>query len=498
MTPLQNLAPLRWPSGPLEIAKREKTEGFDAAIRQTLELWHEPEALEVLKDTPIDCIVIGWAAGLPEDAAQQGSASRLLEAARRRNLAVVGWVEGAADPRAAMAAAKTAGLAAVAMANFTGSADLPVIAWADRAGVPWDSEAAAVAITGNVWPGVSMANDGADATSGPTSVPWLDSNSWYIQMASARLKPPLWVMFDPPGKGAVVPGHSYVKAICDSAAGGGRWVISLDDHLRAGLAARNPAAEQSWKQIAAAARFFKEHAEWKSYRSLGLVGVISDYTGGNFELSGEILNLMSRRDLLFRAIWKSQVTAEALTGLKVLVYADAAPLAGESRRTIADFVEQGGLLVTGPEWPADGQPAPPDFPTELDVRALGNGRLALARKGITDPYQVAIDTQLLLSHRNDLVKIYNSGSSGCTRFTAAKDGRTALLQCLSYADRGGLPTIWVRRRYRSTRLWTIEARAAALQPETSEEYAGVEYHLPANSPPYLALEFQVEQGAEKG
>ena len=129
MTPLQNLAPLRWPSGPLEMAKREKTEGFDAAIRQTLELWHEPEALEVLKDTPIDCIVIGWAAGLPEDAAQQGSASRLLEAARRRNLAVVGWVEGAADPRAAMAAAKTAGLAAVAMANFTGSADLPVIAW---------------------------------------------------------------------------------------------------------------------------------------------------------------------------------------------------------------------------------------------------------------------------------------------------------------------------------------------------------------------------------
>ena len=380
MTPLQNLAPLRWPSGPLEIAKREKTEGFDAAIRQTLELWHEPEALEVLKDTPIDCIVIGWAAGLPEDAAQQGSASRLLEAARRRNLAVVGWVEGAADPRAAMAAAKTAGLAAVAMANFTGSADLPVIAWADRAGVPWDSEAAAVAITGNVWPGVSMANDGADATSGPTSVPWLDSNSWYIQMASARLKPPLWMMFDPPGKGAVVPGHSYVKAVCDSAAGGGRWVISLDDHLRAGPGGPEPGCRTILETDRRRGAFFQRARGVEILPFVGPGGVISDYTGGNFELSGEILNLMSRRDLLFRAIWKSQVTAE-------VDRPEGAGIRGcrAARRGIAahdrGFRRAGWFISHGSGVACDGQPAPPDFPTVARRRA-GEWPAGLARKGM--------------------------------------------------------------------------------------------------------------------
>ena len=492
MTPLQNVVPLHWPSGPIEIARREKTEGFNTLIRRTLERWHEPAALEIAKDTPVDCIVMSWAAGLPVDAEQQRTAGPLLEAARRRNLAVVGWVDGTADHHAAIAAASKAGLAAVAIRGFKGSADLPVIAWSERANVPWDLAAPAVAITGNVWPGVSLASNGGDASSGPTSLPWLDSNSWYIQMARARLKAPLWVMFDPPGKGAVVPARSYARAICDSEAAGGRWVISLDDNLRAELAAGTAAAQESWRQITAAAGFFKEHAEWKSYRSLGLVGVISDFSGGNFELSGEILNLMARRDLLFRVVWKSQATGQLFRGLKALVYADAGPPDRALRRKIADFVEQGGLLVTGPNWGTEGKPEPPDFQTQFDVHAVGKGRVAVARKEITDPYQVAVDTQFLLSHRNDLVKIYNSASSGCTRFTASPDGKTALLQCLSYADRGrgGLRTIWVRQRYRSTRLWTIGAQPVPLDAEASEEYVGVEYHMPANAPQsYFALEF---------
>jgi hypothetical protein len=313
-------------------------------------------------------------------------------------------------------------------------------------------------------------------------------------MARARLKAPLWVVFDPPAGPAVPSPQSYVRAICDSEAAGGRWVISLDDNLRSGLAAGNTAA---WKDIASAAGFFKDHPDWKSYRSLGLVGVISNFAGSDFDLTGEILNLMARRDLLFRVIWKSQAMAQAMpqpfTGLKALIYADAALPEQPLRRKITDFVEQGGLLITGPAWGKAGTPAPPDFQTQFDVLAVGKGRLAVARNAIDDPYQLAGETQLLLSHRNDLVKIYNSPSSGCTRYTASPDGKTALLQCLSYADgrRAGLRTIWVRDRHPSTRLWTIEAPPVTLDAHTSEDYAGVEYHLPANATQaYLALEFE--------
>jgi len=491
---LEDLVPLRWPSGPLEIARREKSEGFDAQSRQTLARWHDPAALEFLKNTAVDAIVISWAAGLAADAEQQRTAGALIEEARRRNLAVIGWVEGTADPNAAIAAAKSAGLAAVAIRGWHGSLDFPVIAWSAREDVPWDSTAPVVAIGGNVWPGVNIASGGGAASAGPTGVPWLDSNGWYIQMARARLKPPLWLTFDPPGKGEVVLPRSYVKAICDSEAAGGRWLISLDDHLRAGLASAAPAALEGWQQIAAAARFFQAHADWKTYRSLGLVGVIADFAGEDSGLTDEILNLMSRRDLLFRAIWKSQAMEQPFTGLKALIYADSALPDSGLRRKITDFVEWGGLLITGPAWGKEGQPAPLDFETQFDVRALGKGRLALARKAIDDPYELAVDTQLLLSFRNDLVKIYNGASSGCTRYTASPDGGTALLECLSYADNAraqGLRTIWVREKYKSARLWTIGAEPSLLEGQPSDEYVGVEYHLPANAPQvYVALEFE--------
>jgi hypothetical protein len=487
---------MRWPSGPLEIARRERTGSLNPAVRQTLEYWHQPAALELLKDSPLDCIVITWAAGLPADAEQWRTAAPLIDAAHRRNLAVVGWVDDPADPQAALAAARSSGLSAVAIRNFKGNSDLPVVAWSEREDVPWDSAAPVVAIAGNVWPAVNIASGGAAPAAGPTSLPWLDSNGWYIQMARERLKAPLWVVFDPGGKGTVFSARSYVNAICDSEAAGGRWLISLDDDLRAGLGSAGPAALETWKQITNSAGFFQEHADWRSYRSLGLVGVISDFRGADFELSGELLNLMARRDLLFRTIWKEQAAQRPFAGLKALVYLDTAAPDPALRRKITEFVEQGGLLIAGPGWAASGKPAgSPGLQTQFDVRSLGKGRLAVAREAITDPYQVAVDTQYLLSHRNDLVKIYNSASSGCTRFTASADSKNAVLQCLSYADggRGGqsLRTVWVALKYRKTRLWTIGAQPQPLDPESAEEYVGVEYHLPASTQQsYLALEFE--------
>ncbi len=491
---LENAVPMRWPSGPLEIARREKSEGFGARARQALQRWHEPAALEILRNTPIDCLVISWAAGLPADAEQWRSAAALVEAASRRGVAVVGLLEGTANHQQALAAAKTAGLAAVAVRGFQGSADIPVIIWSAREDVPWDSRAPAVAISGNVWPGVNPTQGGGAADAGPTSLPWLDSNGWYIQLARARLSAPLWIVFDPPGKGAVFSSQSYANAITDSEVAGGRWLISLDDDFRASLAEGAGSVLQSWKQIAATARFFRDRAGWRSYRSLGLVGVISDFNGADFEMSGELLNLMARRDLLFRVVWKSQAAAQPFTGLKALLYTDAAAPDAALRRKLTEFVERGGLLVTGAGWGAQGKPVPTDFPTQFEVRALGRGRLAVARQPLSDPYQVAVDTQFLLSHRYDLVKIYNAPSSGCTRFTAAADGRKALLQCVSYADGGrggsGLRTIWVREQFAKARLWSIGNEPVALSAEPSEEFTGLEYQVPAAAPrSYLALQF---------
>jgi hypothetical protein len=493
MAQLQNAIPIRWAGGPLEIAVRGRTESLNPQTRQALERFHDPGSLGVLEGSPIDCLVVSWAGGLPEDAAQQKSIAPLLEAARKRSLAVVGWVASAADPNAAIAAAKSAGLAGLVIQGFKGQSDFPVIPCCDRAAVAWGATAPAMAVMDNVWPGVSRQSYGADA--GPTSTPWLDSNGWYVQLARARSETPLWLMFDPPGTGYVTPAQSYSTAICDSAAPGARWVISLDANLRSGLAEGNSTASATLKQIGAAAGFYRNHEEWQTFRSLGVVGVISDFTGDNLDMSGEILNLMARRNLQFRAIWKSQAMAKPFAGLKSLVYADTGAPAADLRRKMMAFVEQGGLLVTGPKWGPEGKPANPEFPTQFEVRVLGKGRLAVARQALSDAYQVAVDTQLLTSHANDLVKVYNSSSSGCSLFTGSPDGKKALLQILSYANAGrssGLRTVWVSQRYRSCRLWSVGAEGSiSLDASPSEEYFGMEYKIPQATPASFALEFEV-------
>jgi hypothetical protein len=494
MAQLQNAIPIRWAGGPLEIAARGRTESLTPQTRQALERFHDPASLGILEGSPIDCVLVSWAGGLPEDAAQQKSIAPLLGAARQRNLTVVGWVTGAADHNAAIAAAKSAGLAGAVIEGFKGKSDFPVIPCCERTAMAWDSTGPALAVTGNVWPGVSMQSYGADA--GPTSAPWLDSNGWYVQLVRARSGTPLWLIFDPPGKGYVTPSQNYSTAICDTEAAGARWVISPDASLQSGLAEGNSTAKETLKQIGAAAGFYRDHADWKAFHSLGVAGVISDFTGDNFEMSGEILNLMARRNLQFRAIWKSQAMAKPFTGLKSLVYADTAAPAADLRRKMMTFVEQGGLLVTGPKWGPEGKPANPDFPTQFEVRAFGKGRLAVARKALSDAYQVAVDTQFLTSHANDLVKVYNASSSGCSLFTGSADGKRALLQILSYANAGrsssALRTVWVSQKYRSCRLWSIGADGPKpLEGSPSEEYFGMEYKIPQATPGCLALEFEV-------
>lgn len=502
MAQLQNVIPMRWTSGPLEIAKRVKSGTLTPENRQTIEKWHTPAALDLVGKSPVDCLVLAWAAGLPEDSEQQKTAAPLVAAARQRGLSVVGWTDGAIDNNAAIASAKAAGLSAIAIQNFKGKSDFPVIAWSDRSEAAYDSPGPLIAVTGNVWPGVAPSANRNDPNAGPTGLPWLDSNSWFIQMARTRLRVPLWLMFDPPGKGEVITAQRYAAVVSDAETPGAHWAISLDDNVRAGLLSGNAAAKDTWDRIGNSVAFYQGHTDWKAYGSLGQVGVISDFTGENFDRSGEILNLMGRRDLLFRAIWKSQAAALPFTGLKTLVYPDAGQPAPELRRKMVAFAQQGGLLVTGPGWGAEGVAVDPGFHSIFDVRTLGKGRLAVAKEEIIDSYQVAVDVQLLHSYRNDLVKFYNSSSSGCTLLTGSAGGRRALLQSLSYADRRGgfggtntntpQKTVWFREKYSKAKAWSIGADAVALQSEPAGEFPGVEFRLPASysGQAYVAMELE--------
>ena len=482
---------MRWPGGPLDVAIRQKAEGFTPQARQALEYWQTPAALDMIEGALVNCLVVSWAAGLPEDAGQQSALRPLVEAARRRNLEVVGWVDGKVDANAIVGAAKEAGLSAVAIQNFAGKSDFPVISWGDRAHAPLVSTAPVMPVTDNAWPGV--AGRGAGASAGPTALPWLDSNAWYVQLARARTKAQVWIVAHPPAKNEVIPARSYPLAVCDSAVAGGRWVISLDDALRGALAEKKDAAVATMKSISAATSFFDKHREWQNYGPLGVVGVLSDFSADNYDFASEVVNLASRRDLLTRVFADPNQHVPDLTGLKAVLWADTAAPSPALAKRLTAFVEQGGLVVAGPKWGAGGRSVG-NTHERFDIRALGKGRLAVAKGDLSDPWEFVVDAEGFISHANAVVKLFNGSASGGFNYSGTLDGKRAVVQLLSYASYGGrgaseMATAWTRTKYRTARAWTLDAAGPVALPVAACEDGGTEYHLPA-IPSYIALELE--------
>ncbi len=148
--------PMKWPCGPLEWARRSKGKKPDAGLKETLDAWAQPAALEILKGTPVNCLVVEWADGAPEDAAQQEVLKPLVAAGRAKGISFVGTV-AAKDVAAAAAAAHAAGLDALMVSEPAGANwDLPAILQSPRDKVVWESATPVFCVTDNVWPGVQM------------------------------------------------------------------------------------------------------------------------------------------------------------------------------------------------------------------------------------------------------------------------------------------------------------------------------------------------------
>ncbi|MCL4401583.1 MAG: hypothetical protein M1436_02815 [Acidobacteria bacterium] len=343
----------------------------------------------------------------------------------------------------------------------------------------------AVLIQGE-WPGLRIAQERGDASAGgPTGAPWIDSNGWQVRLA--RVRNPgkaVWVAAEPPKSTAVLSPESHILAVADTAADGGRWVLTLDSALASGLRSGNAGALAAWKTILGAAGFFAARRSWDSFQPDAFLGILSDFSGGNEFFSGELLNLTARLQQPYRILDKSG--GVSLHGLKAVIYPDAQPPGAGLRKRLLGFVESGGLLVTGAGFGgSEGKPLSPDTHPRYAVRALGRGRIAVG--ALDDPFLAAADAQVLMSHRNDLLRVWNGTAMGC-HYTLAPGGKGALLQIVNYTGRPGTNPASVRVAvpYRSARIRTLESP----EPAPVKVLAGkdaIEMHLPPISA-YAAIE----------
>lgn len=391
--------------------------------------WKNASALALLNDTPFNCLVADKGA-VPEPVAAQ---------AKQKGLTVV-------DP-----AAPPAG----------------------------------VFITKGEWPGV-QALQGDTAAAGPTGNPWVDSNGWKIRLESAR-HPGALVWVDASPKGSVPP-NSYPLVLADSAAYGGRWIISLDDQFAAAVAQGKADAVAAWKKIGAAARFFDDRKAWSAYAPEAVVGIVSDFAGDNEFMGGELLNLVARTNQQYRVLLKNKLSPASFANLKAVIYGDVTPPAAAVKTGILQFVQAGGLLITHPKWGlAPGMRAANQDNDRYIWRTSGKGRIAFAKAEFDDPWVIAQESILLVSHRYDLLRFWNGGSVG-SYYTMAPDRKRALIHVLFYA--GGDPEeagVRVAGNYRSAKLWTLDGKTAGIAPIPQKD--AVELHLPAVAQ-YAAVELE--------
>ena len=348
---------------------------------------------------------------------------------------------------------------------------------------------AGVEIVKGQWPGVKMERGGG-ASAGPTGNPWVDSNGWAIRLAAAlHPETAVWVDAAPAGNAFITAG-SYLIAVADSAAYGGRWIVSLDKPLAVALAAGKSDALATWRRLTATAGFFAAHKAWPGYVPMAVVGVVSDFTGDNEFFSQELLNLLARAGQHCRILPKDRITDASLVSLRAAIYADAEPPAPALRKQILAFVAAGGMLVTVPKWgEVPGTPIKNDGNPRYSLRALGKGTVAVAVAGSDDPYLWANESVVMVSHRYDLVRFWNSGAAG-SFCTVAPDGRQAVVHLLFYANRGpDSAAVRIAGRYRAARAYTTD-NPAATKVEFVPQTDAVEIHLPPVSQ-YVALELDI-------
>jgi len=455
--------PARWQGGPLELSERAKANTLPAepAVRDAIANWYDTATLRLLDGSPVNCLLVTWSAGAAAELErrQQALVKSYTTEAHKRGVAVLGSIYSGADPVKALAAAADAQLDGLVL-----DGDFPGVAAARATVIPIAQDASSargvkgpvVAVQG-VAPGSrNLAEMGM--RSAPSSEPWIQSNIWLVRSLRGSPRRPIWISQQPDAGSAA----EYARSVADAAVAGGRWIVALDDSLRARLCGNDSDALATWRRIGGLLQFAEQHAEWRSFEPYGNLGIIVDAASSNPQISDEYLNLVVRRQVPYRLIARSQLSAPTLAGFRAVIATEVTSPSAAERDILRAFAEKGGLVVAGPASPW-GNP-PTDRPY-AEV-AVGKGRVAVYKD--PDPESVARDLRDLLSPEEMGVMAFNVPSV-ITYASTGDSGRRLLIQLLNYSKwPAEAITIRVTGTYKTARMYMPDAAPADLAVRLEE------------------------------
>ena len=461
--------PARWDGGPLEVAHRAKDKSLaDAAVRETVAHWYEPATLGLLEGSPVNCLLLTFSAGAAADLEkqQQQLVKEYASKAHARGVASLGLVYPGADASAVAAAAEDAGLDGLVLeGEFPGglkfAGELEQKLRADRStavvipvgtGALLRKAAWPVLAVEGVSPGVGKADSSTTASaSGGT---WVDSNMWLARSFHLDATPrPLWIDQRP---GAGAPSGIYGKSIADAAATGARWIVTLDDALRAKLLHQDADAQAAWRNIGSMLAFYEKHADRRAFEPFGTIAVVLDNAGPNLANSEECLNLVARHQIPYRVIERSNLNAAAIEGLRGLLAFDLNPATDAERKMLEKFANDGGMVMIGPSWGR----APKD--QAYRIAAFDKGEVAVFKEATPDPESVSRNINDMLVTEEQGAAFFNAPSV-LSYVSLEKSGEHALIQFVNYADTpSGAITVWVADQFKAAHLYTPDGAVTDL------------------------------------
>src|SRR5579862_5857637 len=210
--------------------------------------WLETKSLDLLRGTPVNCLLIDW------DSQQKAQAASFAAAAAEKGIATLAVIHPGVDPSEPARDAIHSKLSGVVLeGDFTKDAadrvktavtPAPIVELTLRSRMPLGGDAPVIGTYQGVWPGIPVMEDGA-AKAGPSGSPWINTNAGFLRAARAYGSSTVWIANPPPPK-TVITADNYAQVIADAAMVGARWVIALDDDLARRMREGDKAGLQVW------------------------------------------------------------------------------------------------------------------------------------------------------------------------------------------------------------------------------------------------------------
>lgn len=417
------------------------------------------KSLALLAGTPINCLLLEEQNWKPE----------FIRAAASRDVATLGVLHAAAnlsDAARHAAQLKMTGVvlegdyatdAAEQVRSAVAGTGLAVIELPIRRRMRLESRDAIIGTSQGLWPGIEIEHGGVVQT-GPTSNPWIDTNTGFLRFVRAATDATVWIGVRP-RRGTAYPVQRYQVAIADAAMSGARWIVALDDDLDRKLLEGDPKALDAWKQITKFLGSFRDRQEWREYRPYSKFALVQDAESGGL-LSASLLDMLTVQHTAVRPIMTRRLSPESLHGARVVLNVDAESISAQQKQALDDFVASGGTVVNPPAgW---------RFPKTSEQQVSPDRRQMNQIQGI---WEVTYNTT---ARKNFGARTFNTASV-LYNLLATSDAKSLLIQLVNYADfAADTVAVQVAGQWKRARLYRPDGSVAELQTYPVREGTGID------------------------